>query len=909
MNAIEPLITVHSGTGAFRAITTDLLAETYLAPRPESIDLQAILADEIFPWSSSMTVAPTETAASVSSALRSLVLATKKASPNEINLEALDPDSRLYKHLHALCLLWRETPAALPEDLQVYAHVLGADASMSLEPLPLVEPEPCRFATPLERQLRDRLIEHHGLADPTFQSEWNKRKAPLTRGATEGTSLWRAQQGLTGQSIKPATLDDTLKLFALRDEAEEADFAAARAQHLIDQGASPRDIGLLVPDEMGYITQLERAFAERGVPLSGLPTPPENRDIAGETLYQLLLCFQAPAPAMALASLYISPLMPWPKAMGLQLAHTVMSGHFDPDLAKDLTGRAQRFYQTVRSHVDQTPKGLSQALKEAANYLSDAPEHRKAITVFRSKLSKVQARLAQSGSLDWNALYQISAPTALEKTAGEHFVEGVSVWMEGDWPSRPTRHLIALGMSGDRWPRPVSASPLFLDGELKLLKQKTGIGIETRSQVLQQRIEKLRRQLLSASDSLTLLRPLYATNGTGQPPAPALSLVARTISNDQKEPADLDHLIIDLGTMPPESWPFKSRVASQSKTQGVDATSEGKSNTNSNGLPKDGFLRLERNLLEHRLNSDGEVRPQSPSSLEKLIISPLAWSLEAFGVKPVVWAPDEANVRVLGNVAHHVLELLFPKDADLPDEKTIEAELPKVLKEAIRQHAPFLERSIWAVEYSSLLGNLQEAARAWRHVLKQMEASIIDNELWLQGQALGIALHGRVDCLLQLPDGSLLVVDHKKSGTPNRRQRLDAGWDLQVGLYREMLKHPQHGSKKKNEVLEHALANKPNIGIAYHLINDQGVLLEGLDLRDHRVTVVEGEISSKAMSSLRERLAEVKTGKIRLNTEDDRAFFEKEAKLTPYALDRSPLVSYFMMPSTQAEGNGGPSDD
>ena len=167
MSAIEPPITVHSDTGAFRTITTDLLAETYLAPRPEAIDLQTILADEIFPWSPSMTVAPVETAASVSSALRSLVLATKEASPDEINLEALDPDTRLYKHLHALCHLWRETPAALPEDLQVYAHVLGADASMALEPLPLVEPKPCRFATPLERQLRDRLIEHHPRKPPS----------------------------------------------------------------------------------------------------------------------------------------------------------------------------------------------------------------------------------------------------------------------------------------------------------------------------------------------------------------------------------------------------------------------------------------------------------------------------------------------------------------------------------------------------------------------------------------------------------------------------------------------------------------------------------------------------------------------------------------------------------------------
>jgi hypothetical protein len=85
-----------------------------------------------------------------------------------------------------------------------------------------------------------------------------------------------------------------LAFFALRDEAEEADYAAARAQRLIDQGVSPDEIGLLVPDETGYVAQLCRAFDAAGVPLSGLPVQPDRRDIAGETLLQLLLCFQAP---------------------------------------------------------------------------------------------------------------------------------------------------------------------------------------------------------------------------------------------------------------------------------------------------------------------------------------------------------------------------------------------------------------------------------------------------------------------------------------------------------------------------------------------------------------------------------------------------------------------------------------
>lgn len=117
MNGIDPIITVHTGTGAFRAITPNLLAEAYLAPRPEAFDLTEALSVDGQPWSASMVVAPMETTAAVSSALRALALATKNISPDEIDLSGLDQDSRLCRHLEALCRLWRESPAAraMPE--------------------------------------------------------------------------------------------------------------------------------------------------------------------------------------------------------------------------------------------------------------------------------------------------------------------------------------------------------------------------------------------------------------------------------------------------------------------------------------------------------------------------------------------------------------------------------------------------------------------------------------------------------------------------------------------------------------------------------------------------------------------------------------------------------------------------
>jgi len=885
MNGLEPLVTVNAGTGAFRVITSDLLAEAYLAPRPQAVELSSVLADKAFPWSESMNVAPLETAAAVSTALRGLAMATNGLSHREVDLDRLDRGSRLYGHIAALCDLWRDVPGALSEDLQVYAHVLDSVSTDALEPLALLTSDPCIFASATERRLHEQLLGHHGLACEAFQREFKERRAPLSMGAIEGTSLWRVQQGLTGASIPSGPLDNSLAFFSLRDEAEEADFAAARAQRLIDQGVLPHEIGLLVPDEVGYVEQIRRAFNDAGVPLSGLPALPVSRDIASETLLQLLLCFQAPAPAMALASLYISPLMPWPFEIGLQLSREIMQGRFEPYAVKSLTGRAQRFYKLVRSNIEQTPDGLRQALEQAALLLSDMAEQRDSIYAFRTKMEVVLATLGQSNSLDWAELHRVATPATVKPSPSESYVEGVSVFMEGAMPWRSSRHLIAMGMSGNRWPRSVSSSALFLDGELRQLREKTGLKILTRGDTLARRLEKLRRQLLSASESLTLLRPVLSPNGRPLAPAAALALVARTVENGVKGAEDSEALGQNLRVLPSERWPFAHRVVETSF------------NTNPRAVPADGVLRLDRDLLRRRLEDDGRMRPQSPSRLETLLVSPLAWSLAEFGAEPVTWAPDGLSVMVAGTIAHDVLEFLFPKDALLPDHDQINTRVPELLSSAIRKYAPFLQRSIWAVERDGLLRDIRTAAHAWRNTLDGLGASVIENEIELQGEALGILLRGRADCLLQLQDGSLLVVDHKKSGTPKRLARLEAGWDLQLGLYREMLKQPENAG----DVLEAALAGNPKIGVAYHLINDQGVLLDGLEPPEGIVSVVDGDISLQAMDFLVTRLAEVGAGLVRLNSEDDRKFFEKTANLVPYALDASPLVLRFMVPGAESD--------
>jgi hypothetical protein len=115
-----------------------------------------------------------------------------------------------------------------------------------------------------------------------------------------------------------------------------------------------------------------------------------------------------------------------------------------------------------------------------------------------------------------------------------------------------------------------------------------------------------------------------------------------------------------------------------------------------------------------RLDKDGNPRRQSPSRLEKLMVSPLAWTLAEFGAEEVVWAPETYDHILSGTLAHEVLEYLFPKESPLPNDVEITAKAPRLLDQAVRKYAPFLNSPLWKVERQGLERDIIRAAKKWR---------------------------------------------------------------------------------------------------------------------------------------------------------------------------------------------------
>ncbi len=839
-----PFLVVDPRSGLQYRLTDTGLAELSLAPKaPEWAPGRAILENPDPVWRDSLANAPVETISAVSAALEGLVLATADLrAPATGTME----ESRARRHLDALINLWCKLGDSLPEGLAPVRHVLELPHGRFLDPLPVVEGSLDPHAPAAMKALYARLLQEFGAVEAPA-----KRRA-----AREGSRLHALQGGVAEAAIEAGPKDDSLAFYGLRDLAACADFAAARARALIESGFSAREIAVLAS---GDPRRIARAFAEQGVPISGLPSSLPERDIIGETALQLALAKRTPTPAMVLASLALSPLMPWSAQTGRDLAENLIGGDFRGDV------------------LSPTPahKDLWTDIRASAGSLGQLRFLIDRICERIANGNEVRARLSippGEGSPDWEAILrgiQIASPLVADP---ERNLEGVSLWSAQESPWRPCRHLIVTDFTDGLYPTRPRANPMFLDSEIITIRATTGLHLRGRAEGLAQSLSLFDQQLQAVAETVTFLIPWRDLAGARQQPSAGLSLVARAISCVE----DAQDLILDLSRLPPRDWPVAHHRLPPLPEP--------------DDLPEAlSFPGLD--LLALRRKDDGTTKPQSPSRLETLLVSPLAWLLEEVGAGDMSWSAEELDVIAKGNIAHVVFEHVFLKDQPVPEPPALTAAVAEAYDRALTRHAGFLRSASWEMERSGLEREILQAALRWREHLLALGAKIIGNEIWLAGEAHGINLHGKADAILELPDGALLVVDHKKSGTSGRRRRMEAGWDLQAGLYRDMLARP---IRREGDGMDPLIGRK--VGIAYHLMNDGGLLTSGIVPADGSPARDMGDaVNDAAVAMLAERLAQLGAGRVVLNTSADEGFFKKEAGFTPYALtDGSTLVTAFI---------------
>ncbi|MCY1289723.1 PD-(D/E)XK nuclease superfamily protein [compost metagenome] len=740
---------------------------------------------------------------------------------------------------------------ALPEDLDIARHVLACSSDDALELLPILG-GPCPFESRAEAALREHLSQLFG----TVLASSN---AVLGPGA-----LGHVQRHLldTSPAIAP---DDTLHVMGLRDPREEIAFAAARAQALIRQGYRAQDIGLLVPDDAAYQLAIVPAFTRVGLELSGVTAPPSLRDHVGELLTNLLAILRGPAPRMALASVCLSPLTHWPADMGRNFANEYIENGWSR-AARAYGGPGAKIFDELRPVS--SPGQLIARLCAIANELVLPAQLMPRINALRP--------LLKGEYVDWSSLARVAAPAALASDGEARFVEGVSVFSETVLPWRSVRHLIVMGAAGTHWPRPVAANPFFTESEIMAIEAATNLRLPSRHQTIARRLELFRRQLGAASEGVTLTASARDLEGKQLAPTTGLSLIARAMGAKDAKALFLN--------------PFRRTQLSGDLGSATISDTRWDAENSHVVMPEETEIVIPTNPFTLRTSGDGLVKSQSPSRLETMLVSPLAWLLNEINAEDRTWGPESLDVQTLGKLVHATLEMLFPEGARNVHDSSIRENFPAAFESAIAHTAPWLIGERWVTERTNLAREALAAALNWGRFLNDNSARIRRVETPLSGTYHRLLISGRADCLLDLADDRIMIVDHKRTSSFSRRKRMEAAADLQVELYRRMI----------TTTPEFAEIAPDRIVTAYHCTLDGRVLTgpegKGLD----GAVIVNGPIGSKADEIVSTRIRDLSKGRVALNYASDYQMFDKTLGIKGYALD-NPLVAAFLLPDASPE--------
>ncbi len=853
---------------------------------------EAVKASSDSFWSASLQAVPAETQTILSIISKTLTMLLESAGPQGCltDLTHLIPSGRVSQHLHDLANLHHSMNNILPPDLDLIDKILVTPSGFQLRHIHVYyHPD-----WPTLNSWQLALIENlNKFSPPDNRFTDFLAQSVYVPPASDASALGVVQRMLFQTAKDLGCIDETIQLLAVRDHLQEAEIAAGMVQQALRDNPElrPADFALLLPNDLRYCTSVRDTFAIAGLPLSGLKGEDNLRDIGNETIHHLLLCMNKPAPVMALTSLLVSPLMPWEPSRGNYLAQQVVEGRFDLREWEECGEGTRTVLKALRNPPETSP-ALKQTLKKLTASLNQSEcldTHRnRAIAVIKNIVGVLDTAGTE---IPWNELHPLCTSeslASLASPASELTREGIAIFYEGKEPWRRVKRMWVLGCYDGHYPSSIARSPVFSDSDLERLRDKGGLAIITASEQGQRLRVLFRRQLCAASDDVIFLIPRRDPLGKPLSPSAAITFMASLFIGDNGKPLDQETMILELETS-----------LGLSSAKGIAITPDATPTLPRAPVAADLHFRM--NLLELSKREDGSLKPESPSRLETLMVSPLAWLFERLGVSSRDWSPETLDIMTKGTLAHAVFEHLFAPGLKLPDSEAIQAKVPDLLVEAIRNICPFLQRSEWMVEREQLLQEILRAAQRWAEILMTAKAEILATEISLQGCLDDVPIHGNADLLLALPGKRLYVVDYKKSSSGGRWKRMNKGYDHQAALYRTMI---QTGGLKKAEKAPEGLAAKltefrdlGEIGAMYYLLNDQNVLTDTKKWLPEGIGGVQemgDAIAVAAMNLIRSRFKEIKDGRIILNREDDEAEFKNNRGISPYAMDNSPLVRMFM---------------
>jgi len=666
-----------------------------------------------------------------------------------------------------------------------------------------------------------------------------------------------------------------LQWLVARDVQQEVEVVAGMVQRAVKLGASFDDIAIVIPKDGWYKDFLIQTFQTFKIPLSRAGQVEEYTDLGTQWIFDALQAQDEFAAPMLFASLFSSPLMPYSLAKGQYLANVALDnawrnedGDIKSHILEKFNEETQSLILTIIDWQEQTTvqplNNFIEHLKELYPLLNSHESirlHKKQFKVLLEELSDYLEAFVDAVAKD--LLNQIRPYSLQESSERKAFLNSIHVVYETDYMIQEVKHLFVLGFNDGHYPRKLENVGVFSRMNWESLAKDLNLSFSPHEQFYANAKNTFKRQIQCAKESITFMTSALDLQGSRLTPSSSLSDMAFCF-HDRKGELEPEELLILLEEEKEVPFFYVTNDNLETKARKEFSSDD---------------LNFAQNILELRKNEDGTLRPESPSSLEKLMISPLGWFFYRQGIEPKTWGVQELDVATQGTIAHGVFEDCFCPENPSHDLSDIE----DIIQGRIDEYAPFLSQDHRRLEYEQLRTSILESAEEFKALLIHCDASVLSTERQLTGEIFGLPVAGRTDAILNILDKNL-VLDYKKSGSKGRISRMKEGYDHQLFLYRVMLDD------------ENALT-------AYYTMNDATLVVDQEmsceENFDFNIVGIEVDCTVNASTLLEERIKELINGDIILNREGDNKLWEDRGVTASYSLESSPLIKLFMKPEEE----------
>ncbi len=849
--------------GNFSALL-DLLSELWLLPPledawKEKFKFAALNFSDAF-WFNSLAVDETATLSQVRASL-ALVLEgvplTWTSSPEAPVRFQKSDHPRLGRYFSDLSRLWAHMEGVRPQDQMRAALWLTQSHQLPIEPLALHCVMDGEALTPWQKTIVERLQDLTPVVKPLLEPDFPKLKP------------WH-QALLAGES-KPSDADHPVVCFSCRDILAECQAVASMIQSEVEQGIPADKIIVMLPTgQADYVHWLGHYLNQAGILVSNDSRSQLMTDWQTQLIKDLLIYQAQQQPTMQLQSIITNPLMPWTRSKGQFYATRIANNDLKPlDEIPEDKAFIQLIQHPLSSH---TPNALSEWIDSILDHCKELAATPLTTARLSGQRQLLQSVLDEVDATDW--------PTYLSRVLNQWQVSPIRLsdevryrlnavtFINSDQRLPYSVHrLYVMGFNDGHYeqPNPNAGAIAFEDWQgLTLEYQQSSLayayphpqfdGTAWFTQWVQS-LAQSQQQII-----ITTARQGY--DGSVLHPSRSWLSLAQTLATK----LEVDALItpIESATHPLLNWhevPLSPIIRPS--------------------LPES--YEFNQSLLDKltALNNDTQ-RPESPSSLETLMVSPLAWLFSRMGIETREWKVQQLDNALQGSIAHKVFEL-YGKRQNAPISSDLFDEL---YESAVNQLAPFMHQAHWRIEKANLKREIHRAFEVFVPWCKTHQWEIRKVEQKMEGQLWDWPIKGFIDAILH-SSNQVFILDYKKSKSDDRYKRLNAGFDLQTYIYRQL--YTQSDSSA-------------NIVTGYFNLNDRVMVLDQAIEGSNDIEVQTPDLpleqqSAQAVDLVTERFAQLKLGQIMLNHASEAKEW-KSRGIKVYAFENS-LVKLAMHPDAE----------